>query len=297
MTDEDRSEGTPVQLPIAPGAIRTVALAELDRTDAFVRSVSLQDWTKSSASAEWSIGDVVAHLALTLGLYGRLLDAALSGRSAGGLWKAVGQVGKRVAPAASPALNRLNKAVPRLMDRALAPEVIKGQFSAGARSLRGKIERVGSGDYMRPVYYLGAPWPLSFFLASVVDELGLHGWDMASVLDPTARLSEEARSVIPWFFWSGTPFLLRLPKGTSGAVQVVLDDPPAEMWWQLAGPQPRQGAGRTMRPDATITGPSGIYSLVISGRIPLTDALRSPSLHLEGNDQLARAFLGAWRLV
>lgn len=297
MSDEQQTGEPPIQLPIAPGAIKAVALAELERTDAFVRDIALQDWSRASAAAGWTIGDVVAHLGLTLGLYGRVMDAATAGWSAGRLWKAMGEVGRRVAPTASPALNAVNRAIPRLIDRTLAPEVIKGQFGANARALKHRIERIESADYTLPVYYMGAPWPLSFLLASVVDELGLHTWDIASTLDPKAGLSEPARSVIPWFFWSGTPFMLRLPKGTIGTVQVVLTDPAAEMWWELRQVEPVQGAGRTPRPDLTIGAGSGMYSLVISGRIAVEDVLHSTAFHVDGDEQLARAFLGSWRIV
>src|SRR5947209_9275408 len=111
MTDEQ-----PIQLPMAPSAVRSVALAELERSSAFVAGLSLDDCSRSSADSGWTIGDVVAHLALTLGLYGRLISAAGAGRTGKGLWKAMGQLSERVAPATSPALNSINRAIPRLMD-------------------------------------------------------------------------------------------------------------------------------------------------------------------------------------
>ncbi|MGI8825868.1 MAG: maleylpyruvate isomerase N-terminal domain-containing protein [Chloroflexota bacterium] len=297
MTDTEGLETPPIQLPIAPGAVRTVALTELDRAAQFVQALGLDQWKQASAASGWSMGDVVAHLTLVVGLYTRVLRAAKSGRSARGVWKLLGQVSKRIGSTASPAFHALNKAAPRVMDRALAPEVIRGQFSASVRSLRTEIEGLDSGDFTRPVYYMGGPWPLSFFLAQLVNELSLHVWDVASKLSPSTTLSREATSVIPWFYWSGTPILLRLPEGVRGSVQVTLDDPPTEMWWQVDGPRSQPHTGRAANADVTITGGNAMYALVVSHREKLSDALTSTMLKVSGDEALAQKFLGAWRLV
>jgi len=297
VSEEEGFETPPVQLPIAPGAVKMVALAELDRAQPFVQNLSMADWTRASKVAGWTIGDVVTHIGLTIALYSRVLDAARAGRTAGGVWKVAGRIGKRVAPAASPALNALNRAVPRLIDKSLAPEVIKGQFSASVRLLRTKVDAISPEDFTRPIYYMGSAWPLSFFLAGLVDEISIHCWDCASVLDQSAALSEQARSVIPWYFWSGTSLMLRLPKGTIGTVQVSLDDPPAAMWWKLRSDQPLTGAGRVDSPDVTIAGASGMFSLVIAGRITLDAAEHITSLRLQGDRQIAQQFMSAWKIV
>jgi len=242
-------ESEPAQLPVAPGSVRTAALAELGRLGDLVQKLTLADWPKPSAVSGRSIGDVVAHLNLALAVSGRLINAVTAGKGSGRVWKTIDQLGQKVAPVAGPAFNAINSALPRAIDRALSPEVIKGQCATSSRTCRDTLSRVVSEDYTRPVYYRGDPWPLSFFLAAMVNELAIHGWDIASRLDPQAHLSEDARSVLPWFFWSGTPFMLRLPKGTIGTVQVVLSDPQAEMWWELRQVEPAQGSGRAARAD------------------------------------------------
>src|SRR5947209_5635428 len=166
MTTGHETNPEPVQLTVAPSSVRTVALSELERLTDVVQSISLDDWSKPSAVKDWSIGDVVAHLNLALGLYGRLLSTVVAGNGAGTLWKAFGQVTKSVAPMAGPAFHAINSAIPRVIDRALAPEVIQAQFAASSRTVRERIDRVGSDDYTRPVYYMGAPWPLTFFLTA-----------------------------------------------------------------------------------------------------------------------------------
>lgn len=294
MTSETESNPQPVQLPIAPSHVRSVALAELDLTNAFVAGLPLDDWGKPSAARGWSVGDVVAHLNLSLGLASRLIGAASAGRGSGPMWRALGEATRKMAPRAAPALDAINSAIPRLIDRTLSPEVIKGQFAAGARTLRERLEKVESGDFTRPVYYVGGPWPLSYVITMLVNELAIHRWDMESQLQMEAHLSEGARTVLPWFYWSGTPIMLRPPKGAGGTVQASLADPTVEMWWSLAG---GQGVGSTPDPDVTVRGETGTFVLTLAGRIPPDDAFRSTSLTATGNEELARTFLGAWRLV
>jgi uncharacterized protein (TIGR03083 family) len=286
----------PALLPMAPADIRNAAAGELGRLTDLVNGLQPARWGERSAVREWSIGDVVTHLNLAFGLYRRLLGAVVSGSGAGTVWKALGRLGETVAPAASPALNALNRAIPKMLDRSLAPEVVKGQFVASSRALAQQLDAIGSNDYTRPVYYVGGPFPLSFFLAMVLNEMAIHGWDIQSRLQPDAHLSPEARAVLPWFYFSGTPFMLQPPKGTQGTVQVILEDPGAEMWWAL-GPKISQVAGRAPQADATIRGPSGIFSLVLAGRIAPADAFRTTSLTVEGNEALATALLGSWKIL
>jgi uncharacterized protein (TIGR03083 family) len=297
MTTGQETNPEPVQLPVAPSSVRTVALSELERLNTFVQSIALEDWSKPSAVKGWTVGDVVAHLNLALGLYGRLLSTVTAGNGAGTLWKAFGQVTKSMAPVAGPAFHAINSAIPRVIDRALAPEVIKAQLAASSRTVREKVERIGSDDYTRPVYYMGAPWPLTFFLTAMVNEFAIHGWDIESSLQLEAHLSEGARAILPWFYWSGTPLMLRPSGSPNGRVQVSLQDPPARMWWDMAVTRTDQGAGEMENPDVTITGASGTFLLVLSGRIKPEDAFRTTSLEAVGNEALAKSFLKGWKVV
>jgi uncharacterized protein (TIGR03083 family) len=297
MSEEEQRFSEALQLPVPPADIRNAVLTDLRTAGDFVQNLSAEDWKAQSAVGEWSVGDVVAHLNLALGAYSRLTDLVVSGRTGSGIFRKAGQLTKSVVPAAAPALNALNSAIPKLLDRALAPEVIKGQLVAGSRTLREKLERIGPGDYAKPVYYMGGPWPLSFFLAAADNELAIHLWDMQSRLDPQARLSPEARSVLPSFYWSATSWMLHLPKDTKGTVSVVLTDPNAAFWWKIEGGHATTGRGVPESPDVTINTDSGTFALMLAGRTSFDDATRNNSLNVEGREDLARRFLSAWRIV
>jgi uncharacterized protein (TIGR03083 family) len=296
MTEEQQADAAPPQLPVLPSGIKEAVQAEIVGLATFVKDLSLTDWEKPSATAGWSLGDVVAHLDLALGLYGRVLDAIVAGHGAGTAWRAFGQLTKRAAPLGSSVFNAINSALPRMMGGALSPEVLKGQFEANCRGLREKLDRIEPQDYTRPAHYMGRPWPLSFFLAAVVNELAIHGWDMRSRLDSDAHIGAEARAVLPWFYWGGTSYMFHQPSDLRGTIQVVLDDPAAMLWWAV-GAESIQGAGEATSPDVTISGESGTFVLVLAGRIKADDALRTTSLTAAGNEDLARTFLSAWKIT
>jgi uncharacterized protein (TIGR03083 family) len=296
MTNDETSAPPPEleQLPVNPAHIRDVALIELDKLEALVKDLSLEDWKKMSAVSGWTIGDAVAHMDLALALYARLLEAVSGGAGAGKVWKAFGKLGEKVAPVASPAFNAVNTAIPRIMERALSPEVVKGRLEADARKVRDQLDRLESGDYTRPVYYVGGPYPLSFFMAMMVNEIAVHGWDIESRLRPDAHLDEPACSVLPWFYWSGTPLMLKLPSGTSGTIGVTLTDPAASMWWSLS--DGKTGTGTIPDPDVEISGPASPFVLALAGRLPAEDAIQKTLLSVTGSPFLAKTFLESWKI-
>lgn len=298
MSHDEPLGGTPETLPVLPGAARAAVMEELTGTEDLVVRLSIDTCGEPSAARGWSILDVIAHLQLALALYARLLDASLKGRTGGALGRTFGALTEKLMPVASPALDAVNSALPHVLTGTLAPEAVKGQFLGSARTLRHRLASLEPGDDTRPIYYRGGPWRLSFFLAAMLNELAIHRWDIASRLAPDASLSPGARSLLPWFYWGGTSFLLRPPRETSGSVSVTLLDPDAELGWILTpggGKEARRGplpeAGARVRAE------SGTFVLVLAGRIPVEDALGATSLTIEGDEPLGRALLGSWRLV
>jgi hypothetical protein len=297
MDTEDEPAGAPQELPVQPAAIRVSVVTELATFSSFVERLSVADAQKPSADRGWTNLDVIAHVQLTLVLYNQLLSASTRGLTGGTLGKAFGSVTKSLIPGAASAINSINSALPHALTGALAPEAVMGQFVGNARTLRERIEALEPGDYTKPIYYRGGPWPVSFFLAAMLNELAVHRWDIESRLIADAHLGSEARAMLPWFYWSGAAFMLRPPKGTVGTVGVSLADPPTELSWTLEPRVIRQTRGIDDAATATIHAESGTFVLALAGRISADDALRTTSMTVNGDDNLARAFLSSWRII
>lgn len=285
-------------LPLAPRTIRDGALGEVERFTRLVERLPRTDWARPSAAVGWTVGDVVAHLALVLGLSNRLLGTIRGGGGAGPVVQTLGRLSGTVLPAAGPIFDRVNSALPKVMNRVLAPEVVKQQVVAGAHQAQEHLTHLDPASYTRPIYLGARPYPLSFYLAALVNELALHGWDIAATRDgdDAASLSAEACRILPWFYWSGTALMLRLPKRTQGTIQVLLSEPESALWWAVSEGSVDVGRDTARAPAATLRGPSGPYLLTLAGRRDVATSLVAP-LNVDGDRVLAEQFLGSWHLI
>jgi hypothetical protein len=282
------------QPPIVSSVIRDGAVAELDHLARVIASLSSSEWSRPSAVEGWSIGDVATHLDLVVGLYSPFLRTVLAGRGSSAVAKAIGWLTGSILPTAAPILDLINGVIPKAVDRVLSPGVVKRQFAAGARKTRKHLLEFGPDDYARPE---GGPYPLWFYLAIIVNELAIHGWDIESRIGSVAAgLSDHARRILPWFYRSGTPLMLRPRREVIGTVQVSLSEPASAMWWSLGHGSVEVGQDLVSHPKSEIRGPSGAYLLALAGRLKAADVLGS-SLSVDGDYRLAESFLSSWHLI
>jgi hypothetical protein len=284
------------RLPIAPETIQNGALTELEHVRDVVQMLSPNDWSRPSSVTGWTVGEVVAHLDLFIGMYGRFLGIILAGGAgSSAIANLIGWFISSILPSAAPVFDGGNAAIPKVMDRLLRREQLKRQFSAGAQRARGWLLQIDSHDSSRAGEFQGSAYPLEFYLGIFVNELALHTWDIEAAINDTANLSDAARAILPWFYWSVTRLMFRPPMHSTGAVQVVLTEPEAVMWWSMADGFARSGRA-TINADAEVRGLSGTFVLALSGRISPAGAMQS-SLSVKGDSGLAEQFLGSWHLI
>jgi hypothetical protein len=252
-------------LPIAPTAIRDGVLAELDHLTSLVEGLSPEDWSRPSAVRGWSVADVVAHLDVFIGMYGGFLSTVLAGRGSSTVARLIGLLIGSILPRVAPAFDAINGVIPKVVGGQLGPERVKRQFVVGAHRARQCVLRVCGDDYNRPVYFEGGPYPLSFYLGVVLNELAIHGWDVESAIDQQIQLGAQAREVLPWFYWSSSRLMLRLREGATGTLQVQLTDPDSTMWWSLSGISVGLGRTRSTYADAEIRGALAIDPRTLAG--------------------------------
>ena len=198
------------QTPLVSSVIRDGAVTELDHVSMLIANLSSSEWSRPSAVEGWTIGDVATHLDLVVGLYSPFLRTVLAGGGSSRVAKAIGWLTGSILPTATPILDMINGVIPKAMNRVLPATVVKRQFAAGARKTRKHLLEFGPDDYARPE---GGPYPLWFYLAIIVNELAIHGWDIESRTESVAGLSDHARRILPWFYWSGTALMFRPSKG------------------------------------------------------------------------------------
>jgi DinB family protein len=284
------------QPPLPLGAIRDGAVAELDHLSTLLANLSVSEWSRPSAVDGWTIGDVATHLDVFLGVYSRFLTTAFAGGGSHRVAKAIGWLIGSIMPTAAPIFDMINGYVPKTIDRVLASGAVKRQFVAGARKTRQHLLEIGPDDYARPIHFEGGSYPLSFYLAIIVNELAIHGWDIESKINPDAGLGRDARYILPWFYWGGTRLMFRPRRNVAGIVQVSLTNPASAMWWSLSRGVVNFGREGVSHPDTEIQGPSGDYLLALTGRLKAADVLHR-LLTVNGDHTLAASFLSSWHLI
>lgn len=284
------------QLPIALSAIRHGALSELERLTKLIVNLAPAEWLLPSAVAGWTVGEVVAHLGLFLGIYNRLLARLLAGDPLARVVATLDRLALSTMPSATPIFHAVNGAIPKAVARLVPPEALQRGFMKGAGRTREVLLRAAADDDAGSARYNHRPNLLSFYLAVVVNELAIHGWDIESRIGGMAGLSDSARLILPWFYWSATKLMLRLPKATTGTVQVILSEPASAMWWSITNGSAEAGRDLASQPDVTIGVSSGRYVLGVAGRLGPAEVLDS-SMAVDGDRGLAECFLGAWRLI
>jgi hypothetical protein len=124
------------RLPIAPEAIKHGALIEVEHISHLVEMLSPSDWSRPSAVTGWTVGEVVAHLDVIIGMYGSFLGTTMAGgfgsrRTA----KLVGWFTSAILPPAVPAFDAVNATIPNVMYRLLTREQLSANSSPAHNAL------------------------------------------------------------------------------------------------------------------------------------------------------------------
>jgi uncharacterized protein (TIGR03083 family) len=144
-----------------------------------------------SGAAEWTVAQVLSHLGSGAEIATAIVTAALAGDPVPG-----------------------QDANERIWDRwnALGPEEqAAGYIERSARYLA-VVEAMSSEELETTEVELGfmpAPLPMPVYLGMRLNEVSLHGWDVAVAVDPNAEIGAEAAQTLAEHFTDGLGFLLR----------------------------------------------------------------------------------------
>ena len=166
---------------------RTVALVreEFETLHSYLKALSPADWQHETACAEWDVSEVVAHLAWVAQLYTEWIARGLAGDSSTptGAWEAGSVSGAEAAPSVAKSAQAF---------RASLGDTVLATFCENTAGLLDLFHGLDAQDWEKPCYHPGAIYPVSTFLSLRMMELSLHGWDIRSQLEPSARLSPES---------------------------------------------------------------------------------------------------------
>ena len=266
--------------------------AEASQLQNFLGGLSPQEWSRPSACAGWTVGDVAAHLTQGARTWGEAITRAMAGDFA----PPPGQ------PPLSPGERGSAATAQRAIDfrQHMGEGALLHAFADGYQQLHQVLLGLHAEDWDKPCFHRRGVLPTRDYVGIRLQELTIHGWDMHAAFDAAATVSEPSLSVLlglaqRWLFntFHPTPSLpapIRYRFDVSDPVPVQQDVLVSQDRFQC---EPTT----TGRADVTFRCHTGDYILFVYGRLPLDRAVDTGRLGLEGNREQAALFNTLFRGV
>ena len=277
----------------AQAASVTVVQTESERLAQYLATLPEEAWSMPSACALWEVRDVVAHL----------IDAANSYID----WITRGLQGDTSAPTGWPAPGTFTTASPaqrQQMETAVAQSTVALRERLGTELLdvfrtawtrhNRIVANLKAHERHTPCYYPLGIQSVRVLVNAAIFELAIHGWDIRSCFELSARLSPEALAIMPdyfaeclgWFFRPGPrlPTPIRYRFAFTGTLN--------SQWDMVAA-----GDTACLEPAAAAT-PANVtfccevetFTLLLCGRRGLEAAMGARQVIPEGDMALVQAF-------
>jgi uncharacterized protein (TIGR03083 family) len=249
-------------------------------------------WSRPSACAGWTVGDVMAHL----------IEGAR--RWCDGIARAV--AGDANPPPGQRALHPGERGSEVTAQRALAfrqevgDTALRTAFTAGYQQLHQVLLGLHAADWDKPCFHRRGVLPVRDYVGLRLQELTIHGWDMRSAFDAAATVSEGPLPVLVGIAQRWLSNTFHPAPGLTAPVRYRFD---------IAAPVPihqdmlvSQDSFLIMPvasspADVTFRCTTGNYLLFVYGRLSLEGPVPSGRLQVEGNRQQAAFFSALFRGV
>jgi len=259
--------------------------AEASQLQDFLAGLRPEEWSRPSACAGWTVGDVVAHL--TQGA--RTWCDAITRAKAGDFNPPPGQPPLRPGERGSAATAQ------RAIDfrQELGEAALLQAFVSDYQRFHQVLLDLQPEDWHKPCFHRRGVLPTCDYVGLRLQELVIHGWDMRTAFDATAALSERPLPVLVGLAqrWLSNTFH-PIPRLAA----------PVRYRFDVSGPAPlRQDVLVSQDSfhlvltadsvaDVTFHCRTGDYILLVYGRLPLDRAVDSGRLEIEGNREQAGLF-------
>lgn len=264
---------------------------ETQRFQQYLRGLPDDAWSKQSACDLWQVQDVVSHLMGNAEFYASTVERGLRGESEP-------PEGRPEAGTGHPSVGAASVAEGAIANRERLGGQLLSSFEARSNHLNQLLARLSPQDRNRPCYHPGGIVPAGNFVDLRFKELGLHDWDIRSVLEPDAGLIPDslpsmvilikesfASGSIRWAFWPGPalPRPVRYRFDVSEPVPIsadlVVEGDKFHFQHPVSSPA-----------DVAFRCDTETLALLTSGRLPATEAIAQGSLAVDGDAGLAAQF-------
>ena len=258
----------------------------------YLHSLPADAWDQPSACDRWQVGDVIGHLIRGSDFYHSTVSRGL----AGGVSSPPGRAPAGSESGASAADGIADASIAKR--RELGDDALLPAFTESNDRLIGLLSTLDPKQRVLPCYHGAGLVPAESFIELRVNELTVHHWDIRSRFDAEflpviegldAALSMVRRSLgagaLRWGFWPGSP--LETPVRFRFQVEHPI---PAEADILVRGDGADLADSAPESADVTFRCETGIFVLLMFGRLTVQDARDAGTLQVEGDPDLAARF-------
>lgn len=251
----------------------------------FLASLRPEDWARPSAYAEWTVGDVVAHITQGARTWAASLRRAMAGDANPPAGEQTLRLGERGSEATAQRAIAFRQ---EIGEEALLQAFVEAHehFHQVAQTLRAE-------DWDKPCYHRRGVMSVRDYMGVRLQELTLHGWDARTAFDPAATLSEPPLPLLLGLTQRWLSNTFRPVPALTAPVRYRFDITAPVPVYQDVVVSPdgfRLEPATDSKADVTFRCTTGDYILLIYGRLPLEQAMSTGRLAIAGDRAQARLF-------
>ncbi len=278
-------------MPAIPDRRSTIELVGSEATSLgrFLSGLSVEDWERDSACAEWQVRDVITHLTQAADTWADGLRRAMLGDANPPPGGRTLQPGERGSAATA------QRAIEQR--QTTTPDALLNAYDQGYRKLQQQLEELRDEDWEKPCFHRRGVLTVHEYVGRRVQELAIHAWDVRSAFDPDYQLSQAASALLAdvTHRWLRTSFAPLEGVGNSARFRFDISNPVTRQEDVVIDPgispsgfeiEPVGEAD----PDVTFRLDTSSYILLVFGRLRAAGPDQSPRIRLEGSQELAGQF-------
>lgn len=246
-------------------------------------------WLRPSACAAWTVGDVLAHLTQGAHTWSASLRRAMAGDAGAPPGEQPGEQPLRSGERGSEATAQ------RAMTfrQSMTPAALLQAYAESYTQLQQVLECVTTAHWHQPCYHRRGTMLVCDYVGVRLQELLVHGWDMRSAFDATARPSVPPAAVLLRLAQRWLSHTFRATPALTTPVRYRFD---------ITAPMPLQQDVLTSQDgvqispatdvpaDVTLRCLAGDYLLLVYGRLALEPAISAGRFTITGSRQQALLF-------
>jgi uncharacterized protein (TIGR03083 family) len=162
--------------------------AETAQLRDFMAGLATVAWSRPSACAGWTVGDVFAHVTQGARTWNESITRALAGDANPPLGQRILRPGERGSEVTA------QRAIAYRQETG-EPALLKA-FADGYQQLCQVLQGLQPKDWDRPCFHRRGVLPIRDYVGIRLQELTIHGWDIRSAFDSKAPVSEAPLPVL-----------------------------------------------------------------------------------------------------